>query len=233
MMHATYHFLFSLYLTRLAPSISVLTSCSVLCHLHLSPVDEMLCNLKNYYEHNPMEAAMAVAQKAASNGAQQNSHNVIQTATNMENHGPNTSFGNSVVAVSSSPRPNSAPTISTEPISTFQDHASLSWNRQDTTVPQTESHSVLTDHPSMICVVGKKRPCDPMSDVISSHGAPANVGTYLNNTLSTPVTFSPPGLPTYVSPGNYSQHPHAKNAAVLQATLLSSQQPIMVFKCVL
>ena len=191
-----------------------------------------MCNLKNHHENNPMEAAMAVAQKAALNGVQENSHNVIQTITNMENHGPNASFGNSLVAVSSSPRPNSAPTISTESISTLQDHAALSWNHQDATVPQTESNSVSTHHPAMICVVGKKRPCDPMSDVISSPGAPANVGTYLNNPLSTSVTFSPPGLPTYLSPGNYSQHPHAKNAAILQATLLSSQQPIMVYKCV-
>merc|ERR1719334_1624175 len=82
----------------------------------------------------------------------------------------------------------------------------------------------------MLCVVGKKRPCDPMSDVINSPQGvlPANTaGTYLNNTMSTSVTFTPSGLPHYMSPGNYSQHPHAKNAAILQATLLSSQQPIM------
>lgn len=130
---------------------------------------------------------MAVAQKLASNGTTENSQNVIQTITNMENHGQNTSIGNSLVAVSISPRPNSAPTISTEPNSTFQDHASISWNTQDSRVPQSETNSVSTLHPSMICVVGKKRPCDPMSDVISSPGVPTTVGTYFNNPLSSSV----------------------------------------------
>ena len=171
---------------------------------------------------------MAVAHKAASNGVQENSHNVIQTVSNMDNLGSNAAIGTSISAVSSSPRPNSAPTISTD--SAQQDRAALSWNHLDANVPQTETSAVSAHHSSMICVVGKKRPCDPMSDVINSPGAlPANTGAYLNNTLSTSVTFSPSGLPQYMSPGNYSQHPHAKNAAILQATLLSSQQPIMVY----
>ena len=171
---------------------------------------------------------MAVAHKAASNGVQDNSHNVIQTVTNMDNLGSNATIGTSLSAVTSSPRPNSAPTISTE--STQQDPTALSWNHPDANVPQTETNPAATHHSSMICVVGKKRPCDPMSDVINSQGVlPANTGAYLNNTMSTSVTFTPSGLPHYMSPGNYSQHPHAKNAAILQATLLSSQQPIMVY----
>ncbi|MEE3020698.1 MAG: hypothetical protein VX313_05560 [Bacteroidota bacterium] len=179
-----------------------------------------------------MDAAMAVAHKAASNGVvQDNSHNVIQTVTNLDNLGSNAAIGTNLSAVTSSPRPNSAPTISTDSTQQ-QDPAALPWNQLDANPPQTETNPVATHHSSMLCVVGKKRPCDPMSDVINSPQGvlPANTaGTYLNNTMSTSVTFTPSGLPHYMSPGNYSQHPHAKNAAILQATLLSSQQPIMVY----
>ena len=210
-----------------------LTSCSISWHLP----NPLLCDHrpfpigKNHHENNPMEAAMAVAQKAASNGIQENSQNVIQTVANLENPGSTATHGTSIhVLSSSSPRPNSAPTISTDVAQ--QERTALPWTQPDTHVPPTDISAVATHQSSMICVVGKKRPCDPMSDVInsaSSGALPLNAGTF-SNPMSTSVTYSPPGLPQYMSPGNFSQHPHARNAAILQATLLSSQQPIMVHR---
>ena len=170
-----------------------------------------------------MEAAMIVAHKAISNGIQENSQNVIQPIANVDNLGPNTTMSTPLKAVSSSPRPNSAPTISTDPV--HQEQAILAWNHIDASLSRSNTNSMTTQPSSMICTVGKKRPCDPMSDVINSQAVlPTNSAAY----LSTSVTLSPSGLHQYVSPGNFSHHPHAKNAALLQASLLSSQQPILV-----
>ena len=47
-----------------------------------------------------MDAAMGVAHKAASNGVvQDNSHNVIQTVTNLDNLGSNAAIGTTLSAV--------------------------------------------------------------------------------------------------------------------------------------
>jgi hypothetical protein len=183
--------------------------------------------LENLGETNPMEAALAVAHKAAAGGQPENSHNVIQTLSTVDNNGSVSSMGNSLVSTSS-PRPTSAPSITTDSISTQQEHAALTWNQFDAThaVPHSDANLVSAQLP--ICVVGKKRPCDPMSDVINSHGGlPGHSGAYLNNALNSAVTFSPSGLPPYMNAGNFSPHHHAKNTAIIQTTLLSSHQPIM------
>lgn len=196
---------------------------------------------------------MAVAQKAALAAAAENScHNVI----------PLTHMGNNLTrthaAAHLSPRPTSAPPTSTEPIK--QESVALNWNQivhgglvtsqesnsslvpnSSSEMPKTFQQSEASSSTAQLstatpCIAGKKRPCDPMSDVITSVSqgcVPGNQGPYTTNPMSTAVTFSASTLQHHMAAAaaaaNISQQHHHPNAAVIQqASLLSNQQPLMV-----